>query len=228
MDIVYVVKRAADNGDELRYSLRSLRNIDHDNVWIVGQNYPWTKSVRFLETNQAKNSWANVHNSLRRVCLEQELSDDFIFFNDDFYVMQKFEEMPTLHGGPFDDLKNRYGSGESHYYARIVRNTSAYLKDNAKNYDLHVPIVLNKNLLPGVIDDSADRLFRSIYGNRYSVGGEYYKDTKVRSKKHPAPARTPEEIMASPFVSTSNASFWKSFVGDYIRESFLNKSDYEL
>ena len=228
MDIVYVVKRAADNGDELRYSLRSLRNIDHDNVWIVGQNYPWTKNVRFLESTQAKSSWTNVHNSLKKVCLEQDLSDDFIFFNDDFYVMQKFEEMPTLHGGPFEDLKNRYSLGEKHYYARIVRNTFAYLKDDAKNYDLHVPMALNKNLLPGVIEDATDMLFRSIYGNRYSVGGEYYKDTKVRSKKHTAPARTPEEIMKSPFVSTSNASFWKSFAGDYIRESFPNKSDYEL
>ena len=228
MDIVYVVKRSADNGDELRYSLRSLQNIDHDNVWIVGQNYPWTKNVRFLESTQAKSSWTNVHNSLRKVCLEQDLSDDFIFFNDDFYVMQKFEEMPTLHGGPFENLKNRYSLGEKHYYARIVRNTSAYLKDDAKNYDLHVPMVLNKNLLPGVIEDATYMLFRSIYGNRYLVGGEYYRDTKVRTQKHPVPASTPEEIMSSPFISSSNSSFKSTFLGEFIMDFFPEKSDYEL
>lgn len=227
MDVVYVCK-AKEHGDELRYSLRSLANIPHDNVWIVGDTYPWVKNVRFLNVYQGKGSWANVHENLRRVCAQKDLSDEFVFFNDDFYVMQNIDRMPVLHGGPLSDLRDRYPSGQKHYYARIVRNTFDYLGPGSKNYELHVPVVLDKELLPRVLNNTKDRLFRSIYGNKYDIGGEYYRDTKVRTQKHPAPASTPEEIMSSPFISSSNSSFRSTFLGGFIMDSFPKKSDYEL
>lgn len=226
MDIVYVCK-AKDRGDELRYSLRSLSNIPHDNVWIVGDSYPWVKNVKFLDVYQGKSSWSNVHENLRRVCKQQDLSQEFLFFNDDFYIMKKIDEMPVLHAGPLADLRDRYKRGENHYYARIVRNTFSLLGPGSISYELHAPMTLNKDLLPGVLDSSQDRLFRSIYGNWHRVGGSYYKDTKVRSKRHPAPASTPDEVMSSTFVSSSNSSFQKTFLGDFIRDSFPIKSDYE-
>jgi hypothetical protein len=227
MDIVYTVKSGREFGDELRYSLRSLANIPHDNVWIVGDTYPWVKNVRFLNVYQGKSSWTNVHENLRRVCLQKDLSEEFIFLNDDFYIMQKIDAMPVLHGGPLSDLKDRYKKSERHYYARIVRNTFDYLGPGSMNYDLHTPMTLNKELLPIVLKNSKDRLFRSIYGNKYAIGGEYYKDTKVRSKRHPAPAATHEEVVSSPFISSSNTSFSESFVGDFIRDQFHQKCNYE-
>jgi len=228
MDIVYVYKESSRNkSEELRYSMRSLENLRHDQVWLVGDKPPWAKNVNFINVYQGGSSWNNVHQNIRRVCRYVTLSDEFIFFNDDFYVMKKFDEMPTLHGGPLNSLRALYREGENHHYAKRVRATSNYLGPEALNYDIHVPMVLNKHKIHKALDHSQDKLFRSVYGNKYKIGGDYYKDTKVRSKRHPAPAATHEEIVSSPFISSSNTSFSESFVGEFIRDQFHRKSNYE-
>ena len=50
MDAVYYV-RPGDRNDELRYSLRSLANLPHDRVWIVGHTPPWVTGIESIQGN---------------------------------------------------------------------------------------------------------------------------------------------------------------------------------
>lgn len=60
MDIVYVLKPCTHN-DELTLSIRTLQNIPHDKVFIVGgaQRNINKDKVVFIETKQNLSKWQN-------------------------------------------------------------------------------------------------------------------------------------------------------------------------
>ena len=55
MDIVYLIKVDPENdSEELRYSLRSLKNIPHQKVILVGEKPEWVTNVEFIPVAQTK------------------------------------------------------------------------------------------------------------------------------------------------------------------------------
>ena len=50
-DIYYPVIKSVNDNAELRFSLRSLKNIEHGNVYIVGYKPLWVKNVIHLPYN---------------------------------------------------------------------------------------------------------------------------------------------------------------------------------
>src|SRR5688572_14976620 len=101
MDIVFPI-RASGRTDELRYSLRSLVNLPHDRVWIAGHRPEWvSKEVGHIAVHQLggttkyERSLAN----LLAACSHPEVSDEFVRFDDDFFVMVPMDRVPLLHQG---------------------------------------------------------------------------------------------------------------------------------
>ena len=88
MDIVYVLKPDFQN-EELRYSLRSLENFPHDKVWFVGgQPNELTPDGRLNIRQWGDTKWERVKNMLARVCVADDISEDFWLFNDDFFILK--------------------------------------------------------------------------------------------------------------------------------------------
>lgn len=218
MDIVYIV---GSDSEHLRYSLRSLKNIEHDRVWIVGYQPPWTRGVFRIPVTQSLGKFANIRNNYIAACLNEDVSEEFVLFNDDYYVLRKINSMPTLHSGKLSDVAAQLSS-RSDGYARRILKTSALLGPEALAYDsIHVPMVFNKSELNSMMEGIPhDCLIRSWYGNKMKVGGEQRNDAKRRIS-------TPREHVDDDFFSTSSISFDKYWPGEFIKSRFPDISQYE-
>ena len=118
MDILYTLKQC-DQCDELIYSLRSLCNLPHDRVFLVGgcpKNIDKSKVV-YIPTEQKGTKWRNSTNNVKTACKDPRLSDDFILMNDDFFVLKPIND-------PAKELNLQQGT------IQIVR-------DSGRKYDIH-------------------------------------------------------------------------------------------
>lgn len=224
MDILYPVRKG-DWNDELRYSLRSLANLPHDAVRIVGYRPSWVTGVQSFFREQAADKYGTANGHLQWAIDRAALSERFYLFNDDFYVMRPMDRVPVLHMGPLGEMIDRYRA--RHHTGAYFRNmvaTFQLLRDNGfsrpLSYELHIPMAMDKGTLreafnmgghiPGVH-------IRTVYGNLAGVGGELSEDMKVYS--------TTEDYEEWPFLS-SNDNLYQG-LGVYLQKRFPYASPYE-
>lgn len=223
MDIVYFIKECKEN-EELRYSLRSLKNFPHDKVWFYGGCPTYLQPDYYVKVLQNQpNKWQNVNMMLRMACKNPMISDEFWLFNDDFFVMKKIDKPINYYNG---DLYKRIVTLEDKYngitpYSQMLRNCCKELESigcETKNYTLHIPLLVNKKKMLEVLNMSDFPGFRSLYANYCKIGGEQMRDCKITSKD--------KLYKDGIYLSTDDDSF-NGAVGDQIREIFNTKCKYE-
>lgn len=234
MDIVYLVKNCQTN-EELVYSLRSLVNIPHDKVFVVGgcPSELDASKIIHIPIVQSGNKYKNTTNSLRYICQDSRVSDDFVLMNDDFFILEPItdpvKELNLCRGTireVLDEMRKRHNFDGQ--YMIGMNQMDIYLKDlgykEPLSYELHIPFIINKNKflrlfsLPNL--ESIKVLHkRSLYGNMYLKDSKKIKDVKIyRDFFVP--------IGSDKFLSTEDISFPR--VKNYLKKLFPNKSDFEL
>lgn len=230
LDVVYFVKDGPN--EELRYSLRSVeKNLNHRSVWIYGGKPQGIKPDHFVRIPQNTNigtKWDRVRSMMREVCLNDKITEDFVLFNDDFYVMQKTEEITPAYRCPLADhiitieanCQNRPTE-----YSLELRKAYKKLIDIEKptlSYELHTPIVLNRHKLLEVMGAFPDgHCTRTLYGNYWQIGGEQTKDCKIFNQDQ-------EIDKTMRFLSSEDSVFEASGMREYIAEQFPEKSRFEV
>lgn len=227
-DIVYVLKNDI-RPDELRYSLRSVeQNMTYKSVWFYGGCPAELKPDHYVRlTQHGSTKWEKVAETLAVAFRNDDLTEDVWLFNDDFFILKKLTTTEPLVQGSLayrcQKIKAQAG-GPSPYSEQLMR-TLAVLKADGKDrldYALHVPMLINRKKglevlqkFPGV------PMFRSLYGNYWSIGGTLMDDVKIQNNDD-VPGKDWR------FVSTSDGSFRHGRVGDYIRGQFKEPSRYEI
>ena len=183
MDYVYVC-RPGDN-EELRYSIRStVKNLPEGRIWVVGGKPDWYTGD-YIYVEQTGLGHPNVWKQLEVICKTEEISDDFVLMNDDFFTVKKLDTVEYFYSGTIAEVLGNYSdSGQTNYgYQRLFNKTQTYLNrrgiGNPLDYELHVPMPMNKAKLLEVLNHKT--LHRSTYGNVYGVGGTKTYDVKVYS-----------------------------------------------
>ena len=227
-DVVYVC-RPGDDNEELRYSLRSLSNLPHDKVWIAGYCPTWVSDeVQRIAVPQMASKHQHALASLIAAMDHPEVSDPFLMFNDDFYVMRAMEKVPVLHNGPLEKVIEEHAKSS---YREAMEKTAEVLNahndqiaSEAMGYEIHCPMEFEKTGLALVLSLGAkvSRLqYRTVYGNLMDIGGTQCSDVKVyRTTKG-------NEYRNWSLLSTSDRTFKYHPVGRYIREQFSEVSQYE-
>lgn len=225
-DVVYVV-RPGDHNQHLRYSLRSLEHLPHGRVWIAGYCPSWAVGVGRIPVEQTGSKYRNSTANLRAALEHPDVSDRFVLFNDDFFVMEPVNELPVLHRGPIRCVEDYYVARRSGAYLRGMRETRGLLEsigyDEPLSYELHVPMLVDKAGMLAALDTGRhlDVLHkRSLYGNLAGLGGAETTDVKVMH-------RGPRFDRTLPFLSTMPDSFANGAVGQLIRKTFSRPSPYE-
>lgn len=234
MDIVYLVKDS-DVNEELTFSLRSLKNIPHDKVFLVG-GFPANinpEKVYHIPTAQGPNKYHNTTSSLRTVANTSEVSEDFILMNDDFFIMSPIKDPKSelnLYRGYLSDIIASYDKRPVHniiYYNALCDIYSFLLHlgfDDPKCYELHLPMIMNKKNVRDMfcirgVNGLPVLFHRTLYGNLYTHGALYTKDVKLS-------ATTPMMPESPYFLSTSDGYFAK--IKLFLNNIFNQKSEYEL
>lgn len=231
MDLVVPLK-ADNHNEELRYMLRSAAmNLPHDNLVTVGFRPSWVKSAVHIGFSQGNNKYKNTTQAMRAVCESSEVSEDFIYINDDMFTLHALIEVPKLNRGPLDEIIDLYKPKGGRYYAKGMEQTRDLLielgcrVDPFLSYELHIPMIINKEKMLEVLNLAApynlDCLHkRTLYGNMIQYGGESIADVKVYDGNQ-------DWRVDMPFLSTSDDSFAKYPVGEWIRNRYPLPSPYE-
>jgi hypothetical protein len=228
MDLVYIC-RSGDN-EELRYSIRSaVKNLKFDNLWVVGGKPEWYAG-NHLSVIQNKSKYTNARNNLRAICSSSEISDSFILMNDDFYIINKVDAIPYMHGGLLSKKISTYKelTGNTRYVLMLQKtfaNLSRKFGNGVLDYELHVPIIMEKEKLLKIID--VPDFWRSRYGNVFNVGGTEIEDVKVYSSGGLAKKYINQDMLKYDYLSSNDDSFEmiKSKVLDLY---FSDKTVYEI
>lgn len=227
MDIVYFLKENS-NGEELRYSLRSLKNFPHNRVWLYGGCPKWLNksALTHIWVRQDKpDKWKNTAMLLEEVSKNDDITEDFVWFNDDFFVMKKIVELPYYRDRTLEDRINDFSTHLSSRYSMRLREADRALKNSGKptnNFELHIPFIFNRAKLLEVIKRYPGvGAKRSLYGNTFVEESIPRQDVKIYTVNEKP---TGEED----FISTSDRSFLLGEVGKYLKNKFRSRSIFEL
>lgn len=224
MDLVYVTAQSKWNENELKYSLRSAeKNLLFDKVFIIGYLPPFISPYKVIHIpfkESIARKWRNVEKKFDLIVNNPDISDDFIFMNDDFWIFKKYKEFPYYYQETLEKaVKVRV---VTHYIKRMENTLKLF--PNAKNFELHCPIVFNKNKLKKLFDkygsEGIER--RSAYCAEYNIKGIPFKDYKIfRAKDLPL-------FKNVPFLSATDKVAIDKRFQDFLMKQFPNSSYYEI
>lgn len=209
--------------NELIYMVRSLKNLPHKDVWIIGDRPRLrTKHIPFKQTADIASNTLEI---LNLAINTPEISDEFIWMADDMFVMKFLSNPPIHHRGPYLEILNTYrNKNRNNYYVRRMQKTHNRLVElGVKSplcYELHIPFLINKKKWSKVskyITPDLNKL--SMYANLNRLGGTQVRDVKVRQK---------DRIPRGSFISTHDSTFGNNRAGRLIRDTFSEKSKYEI
>lgn len=230
MDLVYIC-RPGDN-EELRYSIRSaVANLPHDRVWVVGSKPDWYTGD-FLPVVDTRSKFTNIENITRAIANCDDISEDFVLMNDDFFIIKKIDSVPLAHCGTLKDKIDLYKrlQGDT-LYVRLIQETYLTLVKKFKiqeplNFDIHTPMPMKKSILKKTIDNRGV-LARTMYGNLSNLDSIDTQD--VKHYNHSVMSSNTYDYVNgdSPYISTEDNSF-KDVYEDVLRDTFITPSLYEL
>lgn len=221
MDIVIPYRQTYS--DELKYTLRSLKNFKHDNVFIIGDRPNF--KVNHIPYRQTGQPSVNTLNILNIATNSPDISEDFVWLADDMYFLQRVQKLPIYHRGKYKDVIEDIKTNGIHsvYLERMMKTENKLLQlgiNEPKCYEVHTPFVFNKTKLQAITALLTPNINKiSIYANYYQLGGTKIKDVKINHQNI---------LPKGKFTSTHDATFNTVEVGKYLQDLFPEPSEYEL
>lgn len=225
MDYAYICRSGSN--EELRYSIRSLvKNTTKPNIVIFGQTPSWYVGDKEL-IKEKGTKYGRARNNLAAITKSELIAEDFILMNDDFFVMQRTPVPPVWHGGYLVDKihERKKKDPDAPYVSQLIETYKSLRTlgiDNPIDYELHTPMQMTKSGLASALKYPG--LWRSLYGNMNSIGGEFHEDVKVYPQGFSIASH--DWTKKSRYLSTMDAAFDQE-VGHMIRTKFNKKTKYE-
>lgn len=226
-DLIYILKADIDT-EELKYSLRSVeKNFPINRVWFVGgQPEGLEPDIRIPHVQIGNSKWEMIRSSMWKAVNAEDLTEEFFLFNDDFFVMKPVDtdSFRNFVDGTLerriDELHSESGMNA---YTRTLFKLEQELKtmhEPTMNYDVHLPMLLNKEQVRSTLYKCSSPQMRSAIGNINRLPFVIHPDVKVYDLESVPVNET--------YLSTNDDTFRKGNVGKYIRETFTTKSRFEV
>lgn len=180
MELVIPLRETPDKAQELKYALRAFeRHHPVDSVVVIGYDPPWLKHARHIAYEEHQCPIRNVLGKL--VVYLPEAPEEFLFSNDDIFMNGALPLIPFHR----DDAPQRdpyYGPA----YDRAVSALKALQFEEVRDFELHIPLVLNTAFLKDVLTLADGAIaWRTLYGNIVHPASALMTDTKVVEWKEP-------------------------------------------
>lgn len=238
VDVVIPLGTGSKTGDlELRYALRLLeKNVSNvGDVYVIGKRPKGFTNLIVHEIPEFAGGQYRHHNICNKVlfaCELPELTDNFLFMNDDHFINQWFDaaDFPNF----YDDYLYKKGVKLNIVspYRKTITNTFEHLKSfglNSLNFDVHCPILFNKNNFKNLFAELKQPEYgyciKSIYGNYFRVDPRKIDDEKVNEPL--SAAALSDLLKGRPWFSCGDKGFTKAFI-KALESAVPNKSKYEL
>ncbi len=191
MDVVYLLDTRKQS-KILPLSIKTLKNIRHRNIFIVGKKPRGVEAEEIHFEDQQVLPIENTREKLRAIIEDERVSDDFILMNDDFLILQEYEYIPYYHQGAIKEKAVIVND----YWRQPVKQL--YKKfPQGKMFNVHFPIVYNKKKLARILNQAKGSI-RTYYCNYYNIKGEQTEDYKTYQKSDI------KKYKDAPFLSTTD------------------------
>lgn len=203
IDLVYPVS-TIKRRKLLHYSLRTVEKfgLGVGKIYLIGGG-EWRKwesaRVRLIHFPDLFANWyLNTALKVWVATLCEEISDPFLYMNDDFFLTRivYLPEFPVYHEGDLaEKLKNPFHDVR---YKAAIRRTIEVLKamgSTTWSYELHYPLPIYKETFREVMESVREVwpvaelekgvLWRSLYGNLTGLGGVRWEDGKIYARHTP-------------------------------------------
>ena len=228
-DLVYVLKDSNRN-EEFRYSLRSVvkHASNYNKIVTIGGHVDGINvdiNIALRQTGCVK--YDRVNMTLKEICLNPQIKDDFVLMNDDFFLMEDLDmsKLKAYYRCSMPDYLKIIIEAKcpSTYTERLARASMALEALNLSNkcFELHIPMLFNKHKLLevfGVFTGFCGT--RSLYGNYHKIKATKINDCKIFT-------HSDNFDKTFPWLSTTDSSFASGAVGEYIRSSFPDPTRFE-
>jgi len=222
-DVVIVVEPRVQR-DELQYALRSLDMIPHGRVFMVGGRPPWVQNVYHVPYKVTE-KWTALTNVWRDVIPTLNLTGEFIYTEDDYFILDPVDDIPNYHSPKTlrercqSDSKGNGGWGKS------MKNTLALLEangyDDPLSFDVHIPMVVERDRIPTWDLTEPWLRYRSLIGNTATRPAvPIRRDVKVGTLK------AAKDVRPLGFLSSSDRTFHES-AKLILRDIFPERCRYE-
>lgn len=241
IDVVYVLGKGSDwDNNEIRFSLRAIeKNLkEYRKIWIVGEKPVWIRNIQHIAypDDLIHNADGNIARKILRVCQEEDLTEEFLFINDDHYIMKPTvaREIPPYHKGDLSKLPDTYFQ-QSFWRGRLFRTKNVLISKGltALHFDCHVPMVMNKMRFPEVMsqfdfEKGIGYTMKSMYGNVvYGNSAPRLRGEKVTIFKKFSYEEVKRITKKAQFVAV-NKDGTKAGFKQWINEQFPDPSAYEV
>lgn len=194
VDIVFVLGTGSiwDN-NEIRYSLRSIQKhlSNYRDIYIVGEKPTFLKDIIHIpHPDETQFKETNIFKKVVRASIEPTVSQDFLFFNDDHFLLSDFDatQFPFYHKNELDVMISRRPHARGGYtrVLRNCRNVLSYRKLPTLNFDHHSPILYNKSKILQLLTSydwnvQGGYAFKSLYCNTFRIEGIHEPDRKINN-----------------------------------------------
>jgi len=202
------------NNNELKYAIRSIEKFvkNYRNIYIIGKCPDWLTSLNinskiYKDVINSKNIISpynkkfiihvpfgdtsyktdNIRNKILEACRTKEISNNFFFTNDDIFFTKTIDVInyPYYYDKNLIDIikdKNidSYLTSLNNTYITLIKQDQP-----VKHYDIHCPIIYNKDKFKLIINSNNWNLrygftIKSLYSNTLKVEGKKINDFKIR------------------------------------------------
>ena len=225
-DVVYILKNDV-KPDELRYSLRSIcENFKFRDVWFFGGKPEGIEPDHYVFFSQyGKNKWEKATSAYEVIFTCTDMTPEFYLFNDDFFVLKPYKQKLPLVRGTLQNRIDSINKRNTSSYAAMLYETKKMLENrlfDTLDYATHTPFLVNRQKGLETLElFGHGKSFRCLYGNHHKIGGLIRPDVKIQNLSN-LPS---SDAM---LVSTSDMSFRKGRIGEYLRKNFPLPCRYEL
>jgi hypothetical protein len=189
VDIVYILGTGSRwHNNEIRYSIRSLEKFapHHGRIFVVGELPEWLTGVTHIKAaDSERNKIMNARNKYLAAASDPRVSAEFVLMNDDFFLTKEVEKWVTYSRGKLDALIKRHPTQDGYYYRSLTdtkKKLDAMGITDPTDYEVHCPMIFNKEKLLGVIGMvGSDKAYsiRTCYGNLADVEAKKTVDFKA-------------------------------------------------
>lgn len=243
--IVYPYFQDKAQGDELRFSIRSLckyAQFDFEPI-IIGDKPKWY-SGKFIPVKALRNKRFtrafDIANKLSIICDSETISDDFLYMYDDQYFINPVE-LENISGAIAMNEINKVSPVNvgSEVWRELMNRTVVALKENGcderiYNYETHLPRVLNKKKLKLILDayrlSKEPLLFSTLYFNEYHERPkvELEKDNKIKAGIYKAMnLQDIRNLCKGKLVLNNGEKGWNHQLNIFLKNTFHEKCEYE-
>jgi hypothetical protein len=200
-------------------------NVPHRKVWIAGHCPWWVRNVEVIDLDPLPDRFDNQHQSMTAAVNHPGLADEFYYFNDDIYVVRRFDDLlPPLHLGPlaeYVDWLRGIGKRNTSEWLQGMLEMLEILPPDALCYENHAPHRFRK----------ADMARFVTMRTRHFLPAQFYPLADLPAGTLAVDAKSgklgcPIEA-GMPFWSSDDDSWGHSKIGLRVREMFPTPCYYE-